>query len=136
MSERMIQRSFAGGTALEPRLFRCRYSVQALVAASAKLGQRLAAAAAVRAMASGSLHRTMRAISHRIARSLLASAPSSSATYRIGAASVSAWDVYAFRNHLKGTVDIINSSSCMLVYTGRIAAVISSSLEASPTERR
>jgi hypothetical protein len=41
---------------------------------------RLAEAAAVNAMASGSRHKTMRAISHRTARSLSVSAPISSAT--------------------------------------------------------
>ena len=40
----------------------------------------VAEGAAVNAMASGSHHRTMRAISHRIARSLTVSAPTSSAT--------------------------------------------------------
>jgi hypothetical protein len=40
----------------------------------------VAEAAAVNAMASGSQHRTMRAISHRIARSLSVSAPTTSAT--------------------------------------------------------
>jgi len=50
---------------------------------------RRAEAAAVSAMASGSQHNTMSAISHRIGRSLSVSAPTSSATYRIGAASVS-----------------------------------------------
>jgi hypothetical protein len=39
----------------------------------------VAEAAAVNAMASGSQHRTIRAISHRMARSLLVSAPTSSA---------------------------------------------------------
>jgi hypothetical protein len=46
-------------------------------------------AAAVRAIASGSQHKTMSATSHRIARSLSVSAPTSSATYRIGAVSAS-----------------------------------------------
>jgi hypothetical protein len=48
-----------------------------------------AEAAAVNAIACGSQHRTMSAISRRIARSLSVSAPTSSATYLIGAASVS-----------------------------------------------
>jgi hypothetical protein len=52
-------------------------------------GHRLAEAAAVRAIANGSQHSTMSAISHRIARSLSVSAPMSSATYLIGALSVS-----------------------------------------------
>jgi hypothetical protein len=42
----------------------------------------------VRAMASGSQHSTTKAMSHRIARSLLVSAPMSSAIYRMGGASV------------------------------------------------
>jgi hypothetical protein len=46
-------------------------------------------AAAVSAMATGSQHMTINAISHRIARSEPASAPTRSATQRIGAASVS-----------------------------------------------
>jgi len=46
----------------------------------AAIGQRLAEAAAVNAMARGSQHRTTRAISHRMARSLSASMPRSSAT--------------------------------------------------------
>ncbi len=46
---------------------------------------RLVEAAAVKAIASGSQDRTMSAISHRMS----ASAPSNSATYLIGAASVS-----------------------------------------------
>jgi hypothetical protein len=50
---------------------------------------RRADAAAVNEIASGSQHSTMSAISHRIARSLSVSAPRSSATYRIGATSVS-----------------------------------------------
>jgi hypothetical protein len=50
---------------------------------------RRADAAAVSVMASGSQMRTMSAISHRIARSLSVSAPTSSATRRMGAASVS-----------------------------------------------
>ena len=41
---------------------------------------RMAEAAGVSAIASGSQHKTMRSISHRIARSLSASAPTSSAT--------------------------------------------------------
>jgi hypothetical protein len=36
-------------------------------------------------MASGSQHKTIKAISHRMAHSLSVSAPTSSATYRIGA---------------------------------------------------
>jgi hypothetical protein len=43
---------------------------------------------AVSAMASGSQHNTMRAMSHRIARSESVSTPSNSATYRMGAVSV------------------------------------------------
>src|SRR5260370_22610544 len=50
---------------------------------------RRADAATVSAIASGSQHRTMNAISHRIARSESVSIPSISATYLIGAASVS-----------------------------------------------
>jgi hypothetical protein len=46
--------------------------------------------AAVNAIASGSQHSTIRAMSHRIARSESVSAPSNPATYRMGAASVSA----------------------------------------------
>lgn len=45
--------------------------------------------AAVRATASGSQHRTIKAISQRIARSLSVPTPNNSATYRMGAASVS-----------------------------------------------
>jgi len=48
-----------------------------------RTGCRRADAAAVRAIASGSQHSTIKAISHRIARSLSVSAPMSSATYRI-----------------------------------------------------
>jgi len=51
------------------------------------------AAAAVSAIASGSQHNTIKAMSHRIARSLSSSAPTptNSATYFVGAASVSIW---------------------------------------------
>jgi hypothetical protein len=49
---------------------------------------RRAEAAAVNAIASGSQHNTIKAISHRIAFSLSVAAPMSSATYRIGAAAV------------------------------------------------
>ena len=45
--------------------------------------------AAVNAIASGSQHSTIRAMSHRIARSESVSTPTNSAIYRIGAASVS-----------------------------------------------
>lgn len=52
---------------------------------------RRADAAAVNAIASGSQHSTIRAISHRIACSGSVSTPSSLATYRTGAASVSCY---------------------------------------------
>jgi hypothetical protein len=48
-----------------------------------------AEAAAVSAIASGSQHKTIIAMSHRIARSQSASVPMNSATYRMGAAFVS-----------------------------------------------
>jgi hypothetical protein len=51
---------------------------------------RRAETAAVSAIASGSQHSTMSAISQRMARSLSVSAPMSSATYRMVAASTSA----------------------------------------------
>src|SRR6266478_3731499 len=53
---------------------------QAGIVGKCRLRHLLAEAAAVKAMASGSQHRTMRAISHRIARSLSVSVPISSAT--------------------------------------------------------
>src|SRR5260370_24450046 len=62
---------------------------RALHALCAELQRRDAEAAAVRVTASGSQQSTIRAISHRIAFSLSASIPKSSATYRMGAASVS-----------------------------------------------
>lgn len=46
-------------------------------------------AAAVNVIGKGSQHRTINAMSNRIARSLSVSDPSNSATYLIGAASVS-----------------------------------------------
>ena len=51
--------------------------------------QRLADAAAVIAIASGSAHNTIRALNHRISCLLSASAPTSSAMYRMGAVPVS-----------------------------------------------
>jgi hypothetical protein len=48
-------------------------------------GDRRAEAAAVRAMARGSQHNTIKAMSQRIARSESVSTPISSATYLIGA---------------------------------------------------
>src|SRR5258708_25753791 len=73
--------------------------------------QRCAAAAAVNAMASGSQHRTIRAISHRIAFSLSVSAPSSSATYRMGAASVSMRDLRKLHRRGAGFVAFLAGRS-------------------------
>jgi hypothetical protein len=61
----------------------------AAVSPNYTLVDRSAEAAAVKAMASGSQHKTMSAMSHRIALSESVSAPTSSATYLIGALSVS-----------------------------------------------